>query len=173
MPSSDWEALAGFPVVLSIPVLWGDMDPLNHVNNTRFFRWFESARVAYLNDAIVLPHDLGETAAEQAPRGTSAPGAVTRGLPPGVGPILAAIHCNYRRQVTYPDTIEVGARIVRLGNSSMTMQHHVVSHKHGKVAAEGESVVVMFDYRAQRPVRISAAVRAAIEAFEGHSLGQA
>ncbi len=52
----------------------------------------------------------------------------------------------------------------------MTMQHRLVSHVHGKLAAEGESVVVMFDYEAQRPVRISANVRDAIEQFEGHPL---
>jgi acyl-CoA thioester hydrolase len=124
------------------------MDPIGHVNNTRFFRWFESARVAYLDRALV---ETGK-------------------LPAAVGPILAAIHCNYRRQVVYPDTIDVAARISRLGNSSMTMEHRLVSHAHGKLAAEGESVVVMFDYEAQRPVRISATVRQAIEQFEGHSL---
>ena len=112
-----WEELDGFPVIMRVPVLWGDMDPMGHVNNTRFFRWFESARVAYLDRAII------ETGC----------------LPPAVGPILAAIHCNYRRQVIYPDTIEVGARISQLGNSSMTMQHRLVSHTHGKLAAEGES----------------------------------
>jgi acyl-CoA thioester hydrolase len=150
MPTNPWEELADFPVILRIPVLWGDMDPLGHVNNTRFFRWFESARVAYLDKALIQ----------------------TERLPQGVGPILAAIHCNYRRQVVYPDTVEVGAKITRLGNSSLTMQHHLVSHTHGKMAAEGESVVVMFDYPTQRPVRISAEVRRAIERFEGRSLNQ-
>ncbi len=87
MSTNRWEELAGFPVILEIPVLWGDMDPLGHVNNTRFFRWFESARVAYLDRAII---EMGC-------------------LPPAVGPILAAIDCNYRRQVIYPDTIDVGA----------------------------------------------------------------
>ncbi|MCA9168865.1 MAG: acyl-CoA thioesterase [Planctomycetales bacterium] len=146
----EWQELAGFPVQMELPVLWGDMDPLQHVNNTRFFRWFESSRVAYLDQAI--------TGTELAPK--------------GVAPILAAINCNYRKQVFYPDTITVGARVSRLGNSSFTMQHHVVSHRHGKLAAEGDSVIVMFDYQAQRPVRISAEVRQAIEAFEGRSLGE-
>jgi acyl-CoA thioester hydrolase len=150
MAKSQWDELADFPVMITIPVLWGDMDPLGHVNNTRFFRWFESSRVAYLDQALI---QQGE-------------------LPAGVGPILAAIHCNYRRQVKYPDTVDVGARITRLGNSSLTMQHHLVSHKHGKMAAEGESVVVMFDYQAQRPVRISPEIRDAIERFEGRSLNQ-
>ncbi len=148
MSKTQWEELVGFKVIHTIPVLWGDMDPLGHVNNTRFLRWFESARVAYLDDAILA----------------------TGRLPAGVGPILAALNCSYRRQVIYPDTIDVGARITRLGNSSMTMQHRVMSHQHGKLAAEGESVVVMFDYNAQRPVRISATVREAVEAFEQRKL---
>lgn len=142
--------LADYRVQLPIPVLWGDMDSLGHVNNTRFVRWFESARVAYLDQALLQRPLLAD----------------------GVGPILAAIHCNYRRQVVYPDTVTVGARITRLGNSSMTMEHRLVSHTHGRLAAEGESVVVMFDYKAQRPVRISRDVRAAIEAFEGRTFGE-
>ncbi len=145
-----WEELADFRITLEIPVLWGDMDPMGHVNNTRFLRWFESARVAYLDAAV-----------QAGPF-----------LPQGVGPILAALHCNYRRQVVYPDTITVGARITRLGNSSMTMEHRLVSRVHGKLAAEGESVVVLFDYKAQRPVRISSQVREAVERFEGRSLSE-
>lgn len=142
--------LADYRVQMPIPVLWGDMDSLGHVNNTRFVRWFESARVAYLDQALLQRPLLAD----------------------GVGPILAAIHCNYRRQVIYPDTVTVGARITRLGNSSMTMEHRLVSHSQGRLAAEGESVVVMFDYKAQRPVRISRDVRAAIEAFEGQTFGE-
>ncbi|MFT4623328.1 MAG: acyl-CoA thioester hydrolase, partial [Myxococcota bacterium] len=40
---SDW------PVSVVLPVLWGDMDALGHVNNTRYFVWFEAARMAYFN----------------------------------------------------------------------------------------------------------------------------
>ena len=39
------EALAGWPVILRIPVQWGEMDAYGHVNNTVMFRYFESARV--------------------------------------------------------------------------------------------------------------------------------
>ena len=40
--------LAGFPVILELPVQWGEMDAYGHVNNTVFFRYFESARMEYL-----------------------------------------------------------------------------------------------------------------------------
>ena len=72
-----------------------------HVNNTVFFRWFESARIAYL-DRIGLSRLM---AGEQ------------------IGPILASITCNYRRQLTFPDTVEIGSRITRIGRTSMTMIH--------------------------------------------------
>jgi acyl-CoA thioester hydrolase len=42
------ELLAGYPVVVEIPVAWGDMDYFRHVNNIVFFRYFESARIEYL-----------------------------------------------------------------------------------------------------------------------------
>ena len=41
------ELLGSFPVVVAIPVAWGDMDAFQHVNNTVYFRYFESARIAY------------------------------------------------------------------------------------------------------------------------------
>ena len=40
--------LAGWPVIVEIPVQWGELDAYGHVNNTVFFRWFESARIHIL-----------------------------------------------------------------------------------------------------------------------------
>ena len=42
------EALAGFPVVVGIPLLWGDLDAFGHINNVVYFRWCETARVEYM-----------------------------------------------------------------------------------------------------------------------------
>ena len=44
------ELLKSFPVVAKIPVRWGDMDSFQHVNNVSYFRYFESARIAYFNE---------------------------------------------------------------------------------------------------------------------------
>lgn len=40
-------SLADFPVVIRLPVQWGEQDAFGHVNNIIFFRWYESARIAY------------------------------------------------------------------------------------------------------------------------------
>jgi acyl-CoA thioester hydrolase len=144
------DALADFPVAVRLPIQWGDQDGFGHVNNTVCIRWFESARVAYL-DAGGLDHLMSGSK---------------------LGPILAAINCNYRKQLGYPDIVHVGARVSRLGRSSMTMQHAVYSEKLQAIAADGDSVVVVFDYDLQRPVRIPEEIRQAMERLEGKKLGE-
>ena len=137
----------GFPVWVTLPVQWGDQDAFGHVNNTVYFRWFESARIAYGGRI-----DLSESGDGHA-----------------IAPILAAINCNYRRQLKYPDTVHVGARIVRVGRSSLTMEHRLVSEACRAVVADGDSTLVAFDYAAQKSVPVPAAVRTRIEQLEGKS----
>lgn len=136
------------PVEISLPVLWGNMDAFGHVNNTVYFRWFESARIAYLDRA-------GLDELMKAER---------------IGPILAAIHCNFRKQLVFPDTVHISASVTRLGRSSLTMEHLIRSEKQGEVAAEGSSTIVIFDYQLQRPVRVPDVVRQAFERLEGRAL---
>ena len=149
------EALAQFPTVIRLPVQWGDQDAFGHANNTVFFRWFESARIAYLERI-----GLGEKHAGKASLGID------------LGPILAAISCNYRKQIKYPDTVLVGARVARIGRSSLSMQHMVWSEAHQAVAADGESTVVVFDYVANVPRRVPDELRSLIEKLEGPNLVQ-
>ena len=136
--------LEGLHAILSIPVLWGDMDAFSHVNSTRYFCWMESSRIAYLELA-----GMGESMQRK-----------------GWGPILAAVNCSYRRQVTYPDTIMIGARVREVGRSSIAIEHRLISQQHGNICAEGESKVVMFDYNNQKPIRVTDEIRAAIEAMQ-------
>jgi acyl-CoA thioester hydrolase len=149
MPEQASSNLPAFPVVISWPVQWGDQDLFGHVNNTVYFRWYESARIAYL-DRIGVSEMMNR---EQ------------------VGPILAAISCNYRRQLNFPDTVEIGSRITRIGRSSATMTHTIWSRQQKALVADGESTIVMFDYQAQRPVPVPDSIRQAIECVEGRTLG--
>ena len=138
------EELAAFPVVLEIPVAWGDMDAYAHVNNTVFFRWFESARIAYF-DRIGF-------------RDTAEHG--------GVGPILGSTQCRFRRPVAYPDTVRVGTRATEVSDDRFTMAYRVENGA-GELAAEGSGVVVAYDYNWLRKAELPAPIRAAIRALEG------
>jgi acyl-CoA thioester hydrolase len=136
--------LAGYPVQVVLPVQWGDQDALGHVNNTVPFRWFESARIAY-NQRIGLL-DLFE--AER------------------IGSILAATACDFLRQITFPDTVHVGIRAVRIGRTSVGMEHAVVSERQGAVVAQGTSTIVVMDYRTNKPHPVPTSIRQAMETLE-------
>lgn len=144
MSDTLWQS-AGYPCVIDLPVQWGDQDAMGHVNNTVPLRWFESARIAYLERSGVA-----RLLAERR-----------------LGPILASIRCDYRRQVWYPDRVHVGARVTSLGNSSFHMEHAAWSESQGCLVTEGTSILVVFDYENHRSERIPDCVRQAIAQFEG------
>lgn len=145
--SSEPSPLQGFPSIIELPVFWGDMDSLGHVNNIIYFRWYESSRIDYFAKVGLWS---GESAAT-------------------CGPILAAARCDFRRQVNFPETVRIGGRIERMGKSSLDMHHRVVTLGDGQIAAEGVSTVVYFDYAAGRSLPIPPELRGKIESLEGKS----
>jgi acyl-CoA thioester hydrolase len=132
------ELLSGYPVIVEVPVAWGDMDAFGHVNNTMFFRYFETARIAYLER-------IGF-------RGEN-----------GIGPILASTQCRFRRPLAYPDTVLVGARVSETAEDRFTHEYRLVSRALDDVAAEGSGVVVAYDYGAKTRCTIPHDVRARME----------
>jgi acyl-CoA thioester hydrolase len=142
--------LAGFPVVVVQPVQWGEQDALGHVNHVAYFRWYESARIAYFLKIGLM--DLHKT--EQ------------------IGPILARVANDYRRQISYPDTVHIGVRISRIGRSSLDMEHKIISQNDLAIAAEGTSTLVVFDYQRNRSHPVPARIRHAIESLEGRSFAE-
>ena len=137
--------LAEFPVVIVQPVQWGEQDPLGHVNHVTYFRWYETARIAYFRKIGLMDMHKHER----------------------IGPILASVTNDYRRQITYPDTVHVGVRITRIGRSSLGMEHKIVSQDDLHVSAEGSSTMVVFDYQTGKAHPVPARIRHAIEELEG------
>jgi acyl-CoA thioester hydrolase len=136
--------LAGYPVVIQLPVVWGEMDSYRHVNNVVYFRYFESARLEYFRrlDWFVYENDTG------------------------IGPILAATQCRFRKPLTYPDTIAVGARVTTLGEDRFTMEYRLVSQGLEAVAAEGEGTIVTYHYEQGKKVPIPDELRRRIAELE-------
>jgi acyl-CoA thioester hydrolase len=139
-------------IAITIPVLWGDMDAFGHVNNTRFFRWFESARIA-LCEAIGIATTIER-------QGAGAPtGATTT-----IAPILATTTCDFVAPVHYPGSVRVGARVTRVGETSVTMEYVVEdAATTDRVHARGSSVVVLVDYATMTKVRVPPEVRSKID----------
>ena len=129
--------LKDYPVVIEFPVAWGEMDAMSHVNNIVYFRYFESVRIAYFEKADMFSY-MTET---------------------GIGPILATISCKFKIPLSYPDHVLIGAKVVSIEEDRFIMNHVVVSKKHHKVAAEGDGVIVTFNYREGKKVSVPEVVR--------------
>ncbi len=138
------ELLKTFPVIIEIPVAWGEMDSLLHVNNIVYFRYFESARMAYFDRLDIWTY-MKET---------------------GIGPILASTQCKFRLPLTYPDTVSVGTRISEIAGDRFLMKYLVVSHLHAKVAAEGEGLIVSYDYRELKKATLPNEIKSRIQVLE-------
>ena len=136
--------LAGFPVVVEQAVAWGDMDSYQHVNNVVYFRYFENARLEYFRRLDWFAFEK-ET---------------------GVSPILASTQCRFRRALTYPDTIRIGARAVAIDADRLTIDYRLVSERLGTIAADGQVVVVTFDHSLGKKVQMPDELRRRIEALE-------
>jgi acyl-CoA thioester hydrolase len=139
------DLLASCPVVIDVPVAWGEMDALKHVNNIVYFRYFESARIAYF-EKLRFWEFMNQT---------------------GVGPILASIQCRFKIPLIYPDKVSVGTRIPRIEQDRFVMEYRAVSHKTQTIAAEGESVVVSYNYRENKKTLLPEEMKQRILTLEG------
>ena len=128
--------LSAFPVVVEIPVQWGEMDAYGHVNNTVIFRFFESARIAFLERCrFIAAYDELK-----------------------IGGILHSTDCRFRRPLYYPDTVLVGARATEILADRFVMEYKVFSTAQNTIAAEGTGTVVSFDYAARSKTKLPAMV---------------
>jgi acyl-CoA thioester hydrolase len=124
--------LSEFPVTLEVDVQWGDMDAALHVNNTVYLRWVENSRVEYFRRlGYGVSSESGKT-----------------------GFILGWQDCKYIFPVTYPDTVIIGAKVTEIGKDRFTLQTHIFSKKHQRLAAISNQTVVSYNYSTLKKVDI-------------------
>jgi acyl-CoA thioester hydrolase len=133
-----------YPVVLQQDVIWGDMDAFGHVNNTVYFRYFEDSRIAYFDKIGV--HEIKEKF--------------------GIGPILATTHSNFKIPLEYPDRLHIAGRSTILGPKKFNMHYSVYSERFEAIAAEGEGLLVFYDYANGGSCEIPELIVTAIQALE-------
>ncbi len=121
------QLLDGYPLIIAIEVAWGDMDAFQHVNNTVYFRYAESSRIAYFQ-SIGFRLGLSD---------------------PDIGPILHSVSCRFRIPLTYPDRVMVATRVTAIEVDRLTTHYRIVSQRHDAVAAEGEGIIVAYNYAKQ------------------------
>jgi acyl-CoA thioester hydrolase len=138
------ELMADFPVIVEQNIVWGEMDAYEHVNNVVYFRYFENARLEYIRR-------LDWFAYEEAT---------------GIGPILATTEARFRRPLTYPDTIYIGARLVKMEADRFHLEHKIVSLALEEVATVGQGTIVTYHYESNKKVPVPEELRRRIEALE-------
>lgn len=141
------EVLRSFPVTVDVAVAWGEMDAFGHVNNIVYFRYFESARIAYF-EALRYLELMRDT---------------------GVGPILAETHCRFRLPLRYPDRLVVGARLGEMLADGFTMHYAVFSESHQRLAAEGTGRIVSYDYGNKCKTSLPDSLRTRLEKLESRA----
>jgi len=121
-----------YAIKVEIPVQWGDMDAFNHVNNSVYFKYFESARIAYFEQLGLLGNDIADN----------------------VAPILADTQCRYKFPLHYPDAVTVGARIIEQYTHGFLMEYAVYSQNLKCISSIGTGRIVMLNYATHKKVKV-------------------
>ncbi|KAI3395683.1 hypothetical protein diail_980 [Diaporthe ilicicola] len=137
-------------------VVWGEQDSFQHVNNTRYVRWAESARVNWATNfaSHVDPAHRREWLELMTPR--------------SVGLILKSIRVDFKFPMTYPDKVSVYHKLryapsAQPSPSSLILDAVVFSHRHRRVSARVEEDIVIYDYRAARKTEMLPFMRDVLE----------
>jgi len=125
-------------------IRWGDMDVLGHVNNTIYFRYMETGRIAFLEQTA------GELGAQ------------------GQGPVIVTAYCSFIKQLKYPGEIEIRTFAGAPGRSSFEVTHEIrlvgEDGEAGAVHAEGGGKVVWIDFRKEKSVPLPEHLRGLLPA---------
>lgn len=108
--------IKSYPVIYKQVIAWGHMDAFVHLNNVLYYRYAESARIQYLQRANIF--------AASSPV------------------LLAHSSCTYLRPVLFPDTLLIGVRCKKLGNTSIVFAYEFYSETQQTIVATVEAVIV-------------------------------
>ncbi len=132
-----------FPVKLHLRIDWSELDYFGHVNNVSFFKYIQASRVNYW-DNIGLTNSHRET---------------------NIGPMLASCKCDFKQPLFYPGQITILSRVDFIKNTSFSICHRIMNDK-GKIAAEAQDVMVMFDFNRNEKIAFPKDLKEKIEQLE-------
>jgi acyl-CoA thioester hydrolase len=139
VPSSKAE----YPLVMRMPTRWADNDSYGHVNNVVYYSFFDSAVNRHLIEKGVL--DIAGS--------------------PFIGLVIET-RCTYFSSVGFPDDLDVGLKVVKLGNSSVQYEIGLFKSTEEKASAVGYFTHVYVDRKTNRSVTIPSPVRAALSELQ-------
>lgn len=136
-------ARSAFRLFRPVPTRWMDNDSYGHVNNVVYYSFFDTAVNAHLIEAGLLD--------------------------PATSPVTGLVvetACTYFEPVAFPETVEAGIAVARLGRTSVTYRVAIFRAGAELAAAQGRFTHVYVERASGRPVGIPAAVRAVLEPLQ-------
>lgn len=133
------EDRSAYPHFLTIPTRWMDNDVYGHVNNVVYYSYFDTVVNRYLIDSGVLEIETS----------------------PVIGLVIET-SCNYFAPITFPDRVEAGLRVAKLGNSSVRYEVGLFRDDDPTPAAAGHFVHVYVDRETRRPTALPVPMREAL-----------
>ena len=131
---------SAYRVFRPITTRWMDNDVYGHVNNVVYYSWFDTAVNAYLIEQGVLDIHAGQT----------------------IGLVIET-QCNYFAPLAFPQTVEAGIRVARIGSSSVRYEVGLFAAGEAFAAACGHFVHVYVDRASRRPMPVPAPLRSVLE----------
>lgn len=128
---------------ISLSTRWKDNDVYGHVNNVEYYSYFDTLINTYLIDEGGLDIHRG----------------------PAIG-VCAESHCRFMGELAFPETIEAGLRVEKLGNSSVRYGIGLFRRHRDEPAAEGWFVHVFVDRESRRPIALPTRLREALHRIE-------
>jgi acyl-CoA thioester hydrolase len=140
MPDSKNETRADYPHFLEIPTRWRDNDVYQHVNNVVYYAFFDTVINEYLMVEGGLDYESGDV----------------------VG-IAVETMCQFHKSLAFPDKVDAGLRVAKLGNSSVRYEIGLFRSGDPEPAATGYFVHVFVTRPGHKPVSVPDKMRAALE----------
>jgi acyl-CoA thioester hydrolase len=130
----------GYRHFLRLGTRWMDNDVYGHVNNVVYYSWFDTVVNEYLVRQGVLDID----------------GSAVIGL-------VVETQCRYFRELAFPEPVDLGLRVARLGRSSVRYEIGVFADGATDASAQGHFIHVYVDRVTRRPTELPVPLRTALE----------
>jgi acyl-CoA thioester hydrolase len=137
------EGRAGYKAFRTISTRWMDNDAYGHVNNVVYYSWFDTVVNAHLIEQGALDIHQGET----------------------IGLVIET-QCNYFAPVEFPQTVEAGLRVARVGNSSVRYEVGLFLKGEPLTVAKGHFVHVYVERATRRPTDLPPRLKRVLEALQ-------
>lgn len=130
---------------LSIPTRWSDNDVYGHLNNVVYYELFDTT----VNDFLIYEGKLDIAGGKE------------------IGVVVES-GCRFRRSISFPDHVDCGLRVGRVGSTSVRFEIGVFRRGEKDVSAWGHFVHVFIDRVTRRPVPIPKSIRDALSKLVVH-----